>query len=79
MSQQFEIILGEGWCEQTSCKISYKSCSVSCNDTNGCSHTLLTQATKTATLCPIVSAVYLVVICESTLQQDDLLYVARIF
>ena len=49
MSLQFDIILGEDWCTQTSCEISYKSCSVNCNDINGRSHTLLTQATNTAT------------------------------
>ena len=42
MSQQFDIILGKDWCEQTSCAISYESYSVNCNDTNGCNHTLLT-------------------------------------
>ena len=74
MSEHFDVILGEDWCEQTHCEISYKSYSLICRDAQGRSHKLLTQSTETDTLCPIVSAIHL----ESTLQQDDLLYVVNV-
>ena len=74
MSQQFDIILGEDWCQQTGCEISYRTHSVSCHDVNGRGHTLLTQATDTATLCQIVAAVHL----EQSLQLDDLLYLVNV-
>ena len=64
MSQQFDIILGEDWCQETNCVISYKSHSLNCIDENGCSHRLLTQATDSSTLCPIVSAVNLNPVCN---------------
>ena len=74
MSEQFDVILGEDWCEQSHCEISYKSYSLVYRDAQGRSHKLLTQSTETDTLCPIVSATH----PESSLQRDDLLYLANV-
>ena len=74
MSDHFDLILGEDWCESTSCEISFKTYSLKCDDADGRSHTLLTQATDGPTLCPIVSAIHL----EQSLQQDDMLYVVNV-
>jgi len=74
MSEQFDIILGEDWCEQSKCEISYKTYSLTCNDSTGHRHRLLTQNTDTSVLCPIVSAIHL----EESLQQDDLLYLVHV-
>ena len=52
MSNHFDLILGEDWCETTNCEISFKTHSVTCDDTDGRRHTLLTQATDRPTLCP---------------------------
>ena len=59
MSQHSDIILGETWCVETGCEISYKSHSLTCVDTDGRRHKLLTQSTETSMLCPIISAVHL--------------------
>ena len=74
MSQHFDIILGETWCVETGCEISYKSHSLTCVDTDGRRHKLLTQSTETSMLCPIISAVHL----EDSLQHDDLLYLVNV-
>ena len=74
MSDHFDLILGEDWCETTSCEISFKTHSLKCIDAEGRCHTLLTQATDGPTLCPIVSAIHL----EQSLQQDDMLYVVNV-
>ena len=74
MSIHFDLILGKDWCETTNCEISFKTHSVTCDDTDGRRHTLLTQATDRPTLCPIVSAIHL----EQSLQLDDMLYVVNV-
>ena len=74
MSDHFDLILGEDWCESTSCEISFKTYSLKCDDADGRRHTLLTQATDGPTLCRIVSAIHL----EQSLQQDDMLYVVNV-
>ena len=48
--------------------------SLTCDNIDGCCHTLLTQATDGPTLCPIVSAVHF----GTSLQQDEMLYVVNV-
>ena len=74
MSDAFDVILGETWCEETSCEISYKTYSLTCADSNGHRHKLLTQSTQTTSLCPIVSAMHL----HDTLDDDDLIYLVNV-
>ena len=49
------------------CELPYKTHSLSCHDITDRSHMLLTQATDTKTLCPIVSAVHM----AQSSQHDD--------
>ena len=45
MSHYFDLLLGEDWCETTSCEIASKIRSLKHDDADGRCHTLLTQAT----------------------------------
>ena len=74
MSDHFDLILGEDWCETTHCEISFKTRSLKCGDIDGRCHTLLTQATDEPTSCSIVSVIHL----EQSLQTDDMLYVVNV-
>ena len=74
MSDAFDVILGETWCDETSCEISYTTYSLTCADSNGRRHKLLTQSTQAASLCPIVSAMHL----RDTLDDDDLIYLVNV-
>ena len=60
MSEQFDVVFGEDWCEQNRCETSYKSCSLVCCGAQGRSHKVLTQSTETDTLSVlfILKAVY---------------------
>ena len=74
MSDHFDLILAEDWCESTHSEISYKTHKVSCHDTAGRCHKLLTQAPLRNTLCPIVSVIHL----DKSLQHDDILYLVNV-
>lgn len=74
MSDQFDMILGNDWCEQTGCVIDYRQHCLTCRDFDGRSHQLLTQADNKDILCPIVSAIHL----EKELQLHDQMYLVQV-
>ena len=74
MSDQFDMILGSDWCEQSGCIIDYTQHCLQLLDFDGRSHKLLTQVDNKNFLCPMVNAVHL----EKELQQRDQLYVVQV-
>lgn len=74
MSDQFDLILGQDWCEETGAEISFRTHSLDCLDFDGRAHKLYTQPDNKHILCPIVSALTL----EKELQDHDQVYVVHV-
>ncbi len=74
LSDQFDLVLGQDWGEETGAEISFRTHSLDCLDFDGHSHRLYTQPGSERILCPIVSALTL----EKELQDDDQMYVVHV-
>ena len=55
LSDQFDLILGDDWCNETGCEISYRDHCLRCNDYNGRRHSLIIQSGQHQH-CPVISA-----------------------
>ena len=74
MSESFDVILGQDWCKQVGCNISFAKNLVTVSDLIGSRIDLIPQATDVDVLCPIVNAIDL----EASLEDDDLLFMVHV-
>ena len=59
LSDQFDLILGDDWCNETGCEISYCDHCLRCNDHDGRRHNLIIQSDQHQVHCLVISAVNL--------------------
>ena len=74
MSDAFDVILGQDWCQRTNAEISFVTNTVKVSDSIGRRVEFLPQEIGVEQLCPIVSAVQL----EASLEDQDLLYMVHV-
>jgi len=74
MSDAFDVILGQDWCERVRADISFAQHTVVVSDSIGKRIRLIPQDTNVDVLCPLVNAVQL----EHSLEDGDLLYMVHV-
>ena len=74
VSDAFDVILGQDWCERVCADISFDNHTVVVSDSIGKRIKLIPQDTDIDVLCPLVSAVQL----EHSLEDGDLLYMVHV-
>jgi len=74
LSDQFDLILGDDWCNETGCEISYRDHCLRCIDHDGRHHNLIIQSDQHQVHCPVVSAVNL----NTEMEEGDVMYVVDV-
>ena len=74
LSDQFDLILGDDWCNETGCEISYCDHCLRCNDHDGRRHSLIIQSGQHQVHCPVMSAVNL----NTEMEQGVVMYLVDV-
>lgn len=74
LSDQFDLILGDDWCNETGCEISYRDHCLKCNDHDGRRHSLIIQSGQQQVHCPVISAVNL----NTEMEKGDVMYLVDV-